>query len=740
MNSNYMNKNDYKELNNNSNNYINYKNTDSNLSSADIIKSKKSPIYIKKNNLFLKNDNRNIKKNINKKFKDIESNISCINNNTNYTYSINADNFSNFSQDINILKTQYSKSNRVLNDFKKILNQTMTLRNKIIDKSYDLENNLNCPSINYYYNNAKETLDNLNGKKKISNNLNNNISEEDDPFGFNEFLKDDNSYNYIKITKNKNNLNIIPNNIEKIKILNQNISNLNSNLVIENRALESEINMHKSKDIFNPFEQKQPFNSFDTSLKKFIKNLKTSLQKNINENMTLAKDIFNAQIELQICFQKNMRQINLYEKLVNKIQNQNKKISNIQNYNIENSKRCNNLLDEKNILNDKLETLKINLINLKSKEKTLSLKHESNLKSKQDSEDLIIKLYKTIKNLNNENIHIDKKQENNNGNSLSILDEKINQLYSILNGLEKEKKIILEQNKKINKEIENKKNLEKNNIKINELKSELNDLKSQKENIIKNIQEKEKEIKLLKENVDKLSNGLDNNNSINKKIKLIVEKKDSEETKIKNIIEENRLEEEIKKTINLNIAKDNEIQSSSKTYDNIITQKEKEILFLETQLTQNDSTSKKNSNNNDNKRSIYLKRNIFNDKNFDYLRTDIDTNKDEDKNTIDNNKINNQIEENKNDKNNKDNNENNENKTSNYDYFENEGNEEEEVEYYDGNSNGKENFDYEEEYYYENLEDQNVNNINNNIEYEEIEKNNNEIKKYKDSDNQNNEE
>ena len=784
------------QLNNSSNNNINdmSKVVIPNRNTSKNFTQKNNQIYIKKNNVFKTFPKTKFKS---KKFRIIKdlilenNSINEINNITNRDNSNNqftVRNITSFSTDINSFKDQFSKTSKVLDDFKNTLKQTETISSRIIDTSYNIEHKLNYPSINYYYNNAKQTLNDINEKNKdiISNNSYDNFSDEDeggygegdsfkaegdDSSDFN--LKDDNdNYKDCKKDNNKYTKNFLKNNQininsnsnnnekEKIKILNQKLTNSNSHLVIENKSIESELFRYKikEKDIERENQiqnQKLPFNSFDISLKKFINNLKSSLQKNINDNLAIAKKIFNVQNEFQLCYKNNINQVNIYERLIKKINDENKRVANIQKYNIENSRRYNNLLQEKDILNNRLEKMKINIYDLKSKGKILSIKKESNLKSKKDTEELILKLYKAIQNMNNEisskNSIKNKNMMYNNINnySFSLLDEKINQLYNVISGIMKEKNMINSENIKIMDNIRNIENrsisLRKEGSKLNELNNDINNLKLQKMNITKDIEKKEDEIKMLKETIDKLSNGIKIDiNNVKKICGDLPIKDESEKIKKENQFENDKLDKEINEAINLNSVKNNEIKSASKEYDQIIKEKEQEIIFLENELKQKEQKEplqdleekitqpiyynpNQNMNGNENK-------NYFNDNNnFEYFKHD--------KNDINELKLNNDmnndvIEDNKiqSDEiyNNYEDNKNNESNVS-YEYFVDNDNEEGEQpnEYYEENMNGEEYGD--EEYYYQNPEEEEYENNNENggdngdLEYKEIDPNNIEL-------------
>ena len=250
---------------------------------------------------------------------------------------------------------------------------------------------------------------------------------------------------------------------------------------------------------------------------------------------------------------------------------------------------------------------------------------------------------------------------------------------------------------------------------------------------------------MLKETIDKLSNGIKIDiNNVKKICGDLPIKFESEKIKKENQLKNDKLDKEINEAINLNSVKNNEIKSASKEYDQIINEKEQEIIFLENELKQKEQKEplqdleekitqpiyynpNQNMNGNENK-------NYFNDNNnFEYFKHD--------KNDINELKLNNDmnndvIEDNKiqSDEiyNNYEDNKNNESNVS-YEYFVDNDNEEGEQpnEYYEENMNGEEYGD--EEYYYQNPEEEEYENNNENggdngdLEYKEIDPNNIEL-------------
>ena len=323
---------------------------------------------------------------------------------------------------------QYNFSNKVMNDFKEIMEQTKIIQNKILLKSKDIKNNIFNNS--YFCNeNTKKILKSINKK---NTNLDN--SEED----INDYLIIDSNINNNTKTKNLyNTINEIDSNEnikEKIKMKNQILSDMNSKIILKNNLLELEISNYESKQPNQQQNNNINNNTFYFSLKKFMTNLKISLKNNIESNKILKEKIFAELIENQKMNENNNKNRKIYEKLKLRYQKENERISDIQKYNLENNKRYLNLKDEKNLLNKTYEKLKLNLSNLKYNEKNLNLKRDRAKKNKNDNQELIQALNKNINKLKNENstnVFMNTNKNNKliqNQNSINLFNDKINQL------------------------------------------------------------------------------------------------------------------------------------------------------------------------------------------------------------------------------------------------------------------------------------------------------------------------
>ena len=336
--------------------------------------------------------------------------------------------------------------------------------------------------------------------------------------------------------------------------------NSNKNLINQNNYLEKKIDKLKNDNIQ---EKPNQNNFYYKNLKIFINNLKLCSKNNINEKLKLSQKIFDITNKMKELYNKYNISIINYKKL-NKIIKEDG-----QNLNGKNTK-LNDLTKEQNILKKKLLNTKENLNNLKSKEKALSTKYESNIKSKQDFQELVYKLKKTIKYLKEGNSLINS-SSNNSDLSLDLYESKISQLKSIINYLENHKNLLKEENSRLKNDKNNlniNNNNEIQNKDIDKLKLELHDLKNENIQNKKDIEKEENQINILKENI--------NNNDI----------------QLNNLLNKNRIDEEIIKALNLNDMKLKEINYITRVYEKIINMKDKEIFFLESKIDNKDGLLK----------------------------------------------------------------------------------------------------------------------------------------------------
>ena len=516
-------------------------------------------------------------------------NINDIKKNSINTEYISIDNSIKHNTIKNLKKDISFQTKKILNDFKNIIKQTETLKKRIKG------NHKHHLSINYNLVNNKlnENINNIN-KKEYNNK----------GYNYDYFLDSNPILNYNKssnnIIKNSKPLPLryilIDNEKKNIKLINKNLTESNIDLINQNNELEKKIYKYNKKKNKIQYKQ-QTLNYYDQNLKKFINNLKLCSQKNINENLQLTKKILDNLKEIQSIYNKYNMNNDIYKNSSKKLIKDINKIEKDQNYNND-YKKLYNLKDEQNKLNKELGKLKNNLNDLKLIEKNLSIKYETELKSKQDFEELVYNLNNTIKNLKNEkksfnrvssikNIDKSNSYSLNNSYSLDIYESKINQLNSIIKSIENQKIILYEENFKLKKE-KKELNIDKTNkkeiIKENDLKKQLEDLKNETNTKKNNLQKKDNQIKILKNIIKKLSKSTKDNNMNTKNFNLNIEeltKEDTQDIEFENILNENNLEEDIKKSLILNEMKLKEISNMTKTYENLINEKDKEIRLLE---------------------------------------------------------------------------------------------------------------------------------------------------------------
>lgn len=473
-------------------------------------------------------------------------------------YNININNY-NINTRRDLLRNCSSKTIELVKDLKKVIEQTETIKRRLFNskrffKGIKVNNNskikirkkLNKDKDKKIIDDFKEYLSPINTKKTIE--LNNDANES---LYISELFNDNKKVNKNSVDKTQTN--------NKNTYINLSTKNLNENieekyvifklgnlkkegdiLINENTFLSRKIKEYKTKIKDNFSYDKNYIHYFDENLNKFINSIKISLNNNLNSNLEFSRQIIKATKDIQL----------LKDNIVNEKQ---KKYINIQ---IEkNNENFNKLKEENNNLTYELENLKIYLKELKSKEKNLSFECDSKLKSRKEKNDLIIKLKSKIKNIyqTKKNIYQNQNQLikvknlklciNKNDKYLNQIDK----LKNIQKFLIKQKNVLTKENlrlKRVNNNIEI--NFDINIIK--ELKEELNNLKKNNFEKKLNIEKKEKQIKILKNIINK-----ENRNNIKNKRTKSRYKKDLKEMAIK-------------------------------TYQNIINKKDMEISNLENEI------------------------------------------------------------------------------------------------------------------------------------------------------------
>ena len=441
-----------------------------------------------------------------------------------------------------------------------------------------------------------QNLDLIDGGDSISkNSSNHSVPDSNNDNGsiildnIDDDLKDF-DYNYIEPQKPIFNQNqIFLNEIEKYKLSNQVLTRSNLDLRNENKILEVEIGNYESQSNNLNKNNNSIFSQYDTSLQKFIISCKKSLKDSINDNLNKMDTIMNLQLENQNLLKDNINLINNYNNKVIESEHLNRKNAEIQIFNERNEKNLCNLEKIKSDLDNELAQLKIQLGNLESEENNLTLLNEANEKRRNDNEDLINRLKKTIDKLNEENssMSIKVNEEHNKmqqaNNNIYYKDNQIEQLKQIIQRINIDKEKIKEINENIKQEIDNKYDIKKNLLlREKELTNELQVNQEENEIAKQYLKEKDNKINTLKEAIDKVAKAFDDQKNIDINIEEILkeEKEDDEEEKA----EEKELELEIKMAHEENIRKDNEINEITKMYEDIIKQKDEMIDNLQVQL------------------------------------------------------------------------------------------------------------------------------------------------------------
>ena len=262
----------------------------------------------------------------------------------------------------------------------------------------------------------------------------------------------------------------------------------------------------------------------------------------------------------------------------------------------ENNKKYNKLKKENYKLINELEMLKINMTRLKSTEKLLSLKYESELKSKQDKIDLIarlkfimIKLNKSQQDLNKNRLTPANNLKLNNINKNNKNISELNQLNLIFNFLTNQKNILININKKL--KLDNDKtaiNFDKNKIK--ELRENLDILSKNNLETKLKLEKKEKQIIILKDVINRYTKALNQGKMKDIIFKLDLDKltkEDYDDREYKNLLINDRIRNSINKKNYFQNKKNIKQVNIIKTYEKILNQKDIEISNLEDKIEYN---------------------------------------------------------------------------------------------------------------------------------------------------------
>ena len=514
-------------------------------------------------------------------------------------YNININNF-NINTRKYLPRTYSNKTIEIMKDFKKVLEKTELIKKTLFNDKRIFTN------FNTNNNNDKiKRKSKLREKLYLKNDLRNNFKLHKSPININRIKIFNNDKDFSsQFASGKYRKYKTPTINRKISYINSSTKNLNENLeesniyfknknlkkegdflVNENALLSSRLKECKSKiQKTKSFNKCTNINYFDENLKKFINSLKSSLNYNLNNNLDIAKLIIKTLKEIK-SLKKN------YDFKLKRERNKNlisKKIE-------ENNKKYNKLKKENYKLINELEMLKINMTRLKSTEKLLSLKYESELKSKQDKIDLITKLKFTMIKLNksqqglNKNRLVAENLKLNNINKSNKNISELNQLNLIFNFLTNQKNILININKKL--KLDNDKtaiNFDKNKIK--ELRENLDILSKNNLETKLKLEKKEKQIIILKDVINRYTKALNQGNMKDIIFKLDLDKltkEDYDDREYKNLLINDRIRNSINKKNYFQNKKNIKQVNIIKSYEKILNQKDIEISNLEDKIEYN---------------------------------------------------------------------------------------------------------------------------------------------------------
>ena len=509
-------------------------------------------------------------------------------------YNININNF-NINTKRELAHDYSSKTIEILTDLKKTLFQTEIIKERISNnkrifngfeednEKYKIMNNENIGK-----------LKNIKVKPLRNDNKNNNnsffipkIEYKNKNFAKRRICKTPTiNRNISYIYKSNNNLEQKRNlEINYIKSENKNMKKESNFLINENDYLSWKINLYKNRIKNNALKNPKYINYYEEKLMKFINSIKFSFHNFVSNNLDLSKLIIK-KLKENKKLKNNINKIIENEKRKNMMKEMKENIKN-------NSEIYNNLKRKNKALNLELEKCKINLEELKSKGEILSSRFESKLKCTEDKIDLIRKLKFTISKLNkseeitNKNKILQAKNlKLNINNNIRFYLSEINQLNLIYKSLLNQKNILIEENKKLILDNKNTNiNFDKNKLK--ELKEQISELKNVNKDKKLLVNKKEKQIIILKDVINKISDALQQKNMKDEIFKLDIDKlikDDYDDKEYQNLLIKNKLKNSEKK---LNYYKNNEnIQSINeiKIYESIIKKKDIEILNLENEI------------------------------------------------------------------------------------------------------------------------------------------------------------
>ena len=458
------------------------------------------------------------------------------------------------SESFNIQNQSNSKTSRqVLNEFRELLRQTDYITTQINSMEAVEPNTILCGNLFQNKNNintnnkikdnrlfyetgrGKSDIDDLedsdiidkdilHDKKNLditnSQDTDSSINLDDITNDIQTFYEENSKINHnynIDYQNQKNQAFLIQKEINKLKLSNQVLTRANLDLRNNNKILELEINSYKTNtrlsNLTNSFGKNIPSTEYDNNLANFIQNSKTSLIDSINGNLYLIDQINTIQNQNKKLFEENLALVQNYNERIKEIENCNRKNAEIQITNQENEKAYEEIEKNNKILRETLGKLQLELTELESKENNLNLINESNMKTKNDNEELLFQLKTTYekltKNSNENSIQINNSQNQINEANYVINNKKkeIIDLIEIINGLSGELELLKRENIEISQKIEEKTGLEEDlKQKENEIQREYDFANQENENAKKDNVEKDNVINFLKDNISKTIN------------------------------------------------------------------------------------------------------------------------------------------------------------------------------------------------------------------------------------------
>ena len=432
---------------------------------------------------------------------------------------------------------------------------------------------------------SEENLKNINYNENIQSNINNiqNLKKK----SINKNINNDiiiNNKNYDEITMEKE--------IEKITLTNNILKQSNNDLRNENNILELEIRNYESQTK-NLLTANSIFSKFDKNLQTFITNIKANLKETTEQNLKTLDSIILLGEKIKKYKKENQDLYSKYGERLLEIEKSSRINAEIEIFNQQNEKNIISLKENYKELNENYEELKLELDNLLSQEKDLNLLIESCKIRKEDNEELINRLKLTITKLKGEKDDINNKANKNNiqifteENNLFSKESQIKQLNDIISKITNDKIRITQINEDMKQQIDNKYENKKDLLlKEKEFSQNLQNVIEKNEELKRILEDKENQIKELKIKNEKVSNTLKKGEEIDdSEINDLIE--DDEEEIIKKENKEKEMDLEIKKALEDNIKKDNEINELTKQFEDLIQKKDDEINKLQIQIGEN---------------------------------------------------------------------------------------------------------------------------------------------------------